>query len=64
MKTENFTLQKFEADEGKVFDWKNLSEHVMIDAEGNETQEHLYVKTLFLASTDSIDNYIEIDKPV
>ena len=43
---------------------KNLAEHVMIDAEGNETQEHLYVKTLFLASTDSIDNYIEIDKPV
>ena len=26
-------------------------------------QEHLYVSTLFIGSTDDINNYIEVEKP-
>ena len=50
MKTEDFKLVKYEADEGKT-----------IDSQGNEIQEHLYTEILFLAENDSIDNYVEID---
>lgn len=64
MKTNNITLIKIEADEGKVFDWKNLEEHTYIDEDGNTIQEHLFAKTLFLAITDSVDNYIEVDAPI
>lgn len=55
MKTTPITLQRFDADEGYVFDWKVP----VIDEETNETQ-HLFAKTLFLAQNDSIDNYIEV----
>lgn len=64
MKTEDFKLVKYEADEGKTFDWKDLDAHKIIDSQGNEIQEHLYTEILFLAENDSIDNYIEIDAPV
>ena len=64
MKTTNFQLVKYEADENKVFDWADLSAHVIKDEEGNEIQEHLYAKTLYIGGNDSIENYVEIDAPV
>ena len=60
MKSVNFNLIRYDADEGKVFDWK---EPRFIEVDGNEIQEHLYAKTLFIGSNDSIDNYIEVDAP-
>lgn len=62
MKSSNFNLVKYEADEGKVFDWKEP--HIIEDDNGNEIQEHLYAKVLFIGGNDSIDNYIEIDAPI
>ena len=59
MKATNFSLYRYDADEGKVFDWKEP--HYIEDSEGNQVQEHLYAKTLFISSTDAIENYIEID---
>lgn len=64
MKSNNYVLVKYEADDGKVFDWKNLEEHKSIDEDGNEVQDHLYAKVLFIGHTDSIDNYVEIDDPI
>lgn len=65
MKQEQFNLVKYEADEGKVFDWKNLEEHQVEDPETHEmTQEHLFAKVLFIGGTDSIDNYVEVDEPL
>ena len=61
MKTLQFILVRHDADEGKVFDWKEP--RYIEDEEGNKIQEHLYVSTVFIGGTDSIDNYIEIDKP-
>ena len=61
MKESNITAMKYEADEGYVFDWKEPRYHE--DENGNKIQEHLYAKVLFLAATDSIDNYIEVVKP-
>lgn len=62
MKSTNFNLVRYDADEGKVFDWAvaRYSE----DEDGKKTQQHLYAKTLFIGVGDSIDNYIEIDAPV
>ena len=62
MRTTDFKLVRYDADEGKVFDWKEPRYNV--DAEGNEIQEHLYAKTLFIGANDNIDNYIEIDAPI
>lgn len=64
MKSTNFNIVRYDADEGMVFDWKNLEEHQSIDEEGNVVQEHLYAKTLFIGGTDSINNYIEIPEVV
>ena len=61
MKSINYNLMRYDADEGKVFDWKNLEEHISEDEEGNQVQEHLYAKTLWIGHTDSIDNYVEVD---
>lgn len=61
MKAQNFNLVRYDADEGKVFDW--VEPRFNEDAEGNKIQEHLYAKTLFIGGTDNIDNYIEIDAP-
>ena len=63
MKTQDFKLTRYDADEGKVFDWKNLEEHITIGEDGNEIQDHLYATTIFIGGLDSIDNYIEVDKP-
>ena len=66
MKTTNFNLVRYDADDNKVFDWKEPRFTTIVDEEGNEKeiQEHLYAKTLFIGGNDTIDNYIEIDTPV
>lgn len=64
MKITNMDLKRYDADEGMVFDWKNLEEHKYYDEEKQEwIQEHLYVKTLFIGQYDSIDNYVEVPEP-
>lgn len=69
MKTQKFNLVRYDADEGKVFDWAEARYHdVPDDIEHPENvmhseQEHLYVTTLFIGGNDSIDNYIEVDAP-
>lgn len=62
MKTKNYNLVRYDADENKVFDWKNLDAHKTITPEGETEINHLYVKTLFIGENDSIDNYIEVEK--
>lgn len=61
MKSTNFNLTRYDADEGYVFDWKEP--RYVEDENGEQIQEHLYVKTLFIGGTDSIDNYIEVSDP-
>ena len=63
MKSQTFNVLRYDADEGKVFDWKDLSAHVSIDEDGHEIQEHLYAKTLFIGGNDTIDNYVEVVTP-
>ena len=62
MKAQNFNLIRYDADDNKVFDWKEP--RFVEDEEGNQIQEHLYAKTLFIGGNDTIDNYIEIDTPL
>lgn len=62
MKAIKYDLTRYDADEGKVFDWKEPRFYK--DEEGNEVQEHLYAVTLFIGSNDSIDNYVEVEAPV
>ena len=59
MKSTNFNIIRYDADEGKVFDWKEprYSEN----ENGEKIQDHLYAKTLFIGGNDSIDNYIEVE---
>ena len=63
MKSTNFNLVRYDADEGKVFDWAEPRYDIELDENGNEikTQTHLYAKTLFIGPTDSIENYIEVE---
>lgn len=58
MKSVNYNLVRYDADEGYVFDWKEP--RFVVDENGEQVQEHLYSKTLFIGHTDSIDNYIEV----
>lgn len=60
MKTTNLVIAKYEADEGYVFDWKEP--RYMEDENGNQVQEHLYAKVLFIGSNDTIDNYVEVER--
>lgn len=60
MKASNFNLVRYDADEGMVFDWKEP--RYIENEEGEQIQEHLHVKTLFIGPTDSIDNYIEVEE--
>lgn len=62
MKSANYTLVRYDADEGKVFDY--AEDRFTEDENGNQIQEHLYAVTLFIGINDSIDNYKEVDKPV
>ena len=66
MKSTNFNLMRYDADEGKVFDWAEPRYHIEKNEEGQEieVQEHLYVKTLFIGPTDKIENYIEVEEVV
>lgn len=62
MKAKNFNLVRYDADDGKVFDW---TEPRYLETEnGEQIQEHLYVKTLFIGGNDNIENYVEVDAPV
>ena len=58
----NLVLIRYDADIGCVFDWKEP--HYSEDENGNRVQDHLYAKTLFIGSHDTIDNYIEIEEVV
>ena len=62
MKAQNFKLTRYDADEGFVFDW--VEPRFVEDENGNEIQEHLYVKTLFIGGNDNITNYMEVEAPV
>lgn len=55
----NYSLTRYDADKGKVFDWKEP--RYTENEKGEQVQEHLNVKTLFLGHTDSITNYVEVD---
>ena len=59
MKSTNFNLVRYDADEGKVFDW--AEPRFEMDAEGNEVQIHLNAKTIFIGPSDRIENYIEVE---
>jgi hypothetical protein len=61
MKTTNFQLIRYDADDNKVFDWKEP--RFIENEDGEQVQEHLYAKTLFIGANDNIDNYIEVDAP-
>ena len=64
MNYNKFNLIRYDADEGKTFDWKEPRYNEETDEYGNvinRIQEHLYVKTLFIGGNDSIENYIEVD---
>ena len=65
MKSTNFNIIRYDADEGKVFDWAEprINEIVGEDGKPDWEQEHLYAKTIFIGGNDSIDNYIEVDAP-
>lgn len=62
MKSTNFNLTRYDADEGYVFDWKEP--RYIEDENGEQIQEHLYAKTLFIGSNDTIENYTEVKAPV
>lgn len=62
MKSTEYNLLRYDADEGFVFDW--AQPRFDIDEEGKEIQQHLYAKTIYLGVNDSIDNYIEVETPV
>lgn len=58
MKSTNFNIVRYDADEGMVFDW--AEPRFLEDENGKQVQEHLYVKTLFIGGNDKIENYIEV----
>lgn len=60
MIAKSFSLVRYDADVGKVFDYKEP--HYTFDEDGNEIEEHLNAKTIFIGSNDSITNYVEIDE--
>lgn len=61
MKQTNFNLIRYDADEGKVFDWAEPRFDELEN--GEKVQTHLYAKTIFIGPADNIDNYIEVDAP-
>ena len=61
MKSTNFNIVRYDADDGNVFDWKEP--RFITDKAGKKTERHLYTKTLFIGGNDSIDNYIEVPAP-
>lgn len=65
MKAVSFPIVRYDADEGKVFDWLE-PRFIEVEVEGKvkEVQEHLYAKTLFIGGNDNINNYIEVPEPI
>ena len=66
MQAKTFNLIRYDADEGKVFDWKEarfIEVQVLGEAQPQQIQEHLYAKTLFIGGNDSIENYVEVEAP-
>lgn len=65
MKAQNFNIVRYDADTNKVFDWAEPRYQDVIGEDGKPTgeqvQEHLYAKTLFIGGNDIIDNYIEVE---
>lgn len=63
MKSQDFKLVRYDADEGMVFDWAEPRYIEETNEEGmiiKREEEHLYVKTLFIGGNDTIENYIEV----
>ena len=64
MRSQDFKLVRYDADEGMVFDWVEPHYFEEMDEETGEFvkkgQEHIYVKTLFIGGNESIDNYYEV----
>lgn len=60
-----FNVERYEAFEGYVFDWKEPRYHEEEDEHGQkiQVQDHLYAKVIWLSVNDSIDNYIEVPEP-
>lgn len=58
MKSTNFELTRYDADEGMVFDW--IEPRYIENENGEQVQEHLYAKTLFIGGNDTISNYMEV----
>lgn len=68
MKSQEFVLQRYDADEGMVFDYKEPKYNTVMEiVEGEEVERqietHLNAKTLFIGVGDSIDNYVEVKAP-
>lgn len=63
MKSTNFNLIRYDADDGMVFDWAEPRYETQLDENGKEVevQTHLYAKTLFIGPTDNIANYVEVE---
>ena len=65
MKKQAFDMIRYDADEGKVFDWVDLEPHVVEITKEDGTvetkQEHLYAKTIFILPPDVIENYVEVE---
>lgn len=47
----------YTADDGKVFDWKDFTNHKLRTEKGELIDDHLYVKEIRF---DIIDNYVEV----
>lgn len=62
MKNKPIVIQRYDADDGKVFDY--MPPRFKEDEEGNQIQQHFYAKTIYIGKNDSIDNYIEVDEPI
>lgn len=62
MKSTNFELTRYDADDNMVFDWIEPRYRTELDENGKEVkvQEHLYAKTLFIGANDTISNYMEV----
>lgn len=56
----NYSLTRYDSSPNCVFDWKEPRFNE--DKNGNQVQQHLNAKTLFLGHTDSITNYVEVDE--
>ncbi len=65
MKSTNFNLVRYDADDNMVFDWIEPRYRTELDENGKEVevQEHLYAKTLFIGANDTISNYMEVMAP-